>query len=134
MKKINISIIISCFVIIAIILFPKNILAVENTEMNYILGDVNNNGKYSKDRFLVSYPHVENYSTTPPYRFHIRRNTAYVKDHFEESLFLQGLVRHSKDNLIVCRNTRYDVSSFSIQKFVFQHCDCSDKKDVLKAL
>lgn len=96
--------------------------------------DVNNNGKYSKDRFLVSYPHVEDYSTTPPYRFHIRRNTAYVKDQFEESLFLQGLIRHSKDNLIVCRNTRYDVSSFSIQKFVFQHCDCSDKKDVLKAL
>ena len=96
--------------------------------------DIGSNGKYSKDRFLVSYPHVEDYSTTPPYRFHIRRNSAYIKDQFAESLFIQGLVKHSRDCVIAFRGKLYDSSNFSIQKFLFQRCNCSNKKDALKAL
>ena len=92
-------------------------------------------GKYSHDRFLVSYPHVID-STTPSslYRFHFRQNSSHVKDYFGEALYLQGLIEHSRDHIIACRNTTYDSSSFSIQKYLFQHCSEVNKKDALKAL
>lgn len=84
-------------------------------------------GGYNCKRYLVYYPHSDD-----EYRFHTRRNASYDSHTFKESLYLQGLIRYSRDYILAYKNKSQRKSIYAkcdIQRFLFNKC-----KDSFKAL